>query len=104
MTLYLHGDVDICAFKQPFCFVEKLFLNNQIGLACIQMVAKTLSLCEEGVPPCSQLKAGGCTGSIVCIQQGHILPWRGGPPGLCLQWKISHHLFVSYSGLVRDRY
>ena len=89
-----------------------------MGLACVRMVAKTLSLCEEGVPPYSQLKAGGRTGSVVCIpdllygdcrqsirvlKQGHTSPWRGGPPGLCLQWKISHHLPVSYSGLVHDR-
>ena len=67
MTLSLYGDVNIRTFKLLFRFVVELFLNNQMGLACVRMVAKTLSLCEEGVPPCSQLRAGSGTGSVVCV-------------------------------------
>ena len=53
MALSMYGDVDIRAFKQSPHFVERLLLYNQVGLACIWMIAKTLSLCKEGVPPCS---------------------------------------------------
>ena len=37
MSLFLHSNVDIRSFKQMLCFVEKLFLDNLVGLDCFLM-------------------------------------------------------------------
>jgi len=47
MLLSLHGYVQICACKQPPCFLKELSFHSKVGLACIWMVSKALAVLKE---------------------------------------------------------
>ena len=75
VTLPLSGYVYIGACEQVICFFKELSFHNKVGLACIRMVSKALSVFKEVVPPGMQLAAGGGSSGIICIP--YLLHSRG---------------------------
>ena len=51
MSLSLCGYVQIFACEQLLCFLKELSFHSKVGLACIWMVSKALSVLKEIVPP-----------------------------------------------------